>query len=597
MTDAPGRMPAGVGAIDPVTFEVLRNALDAIADEMAYTIVRSARSTMIKDCMDYSATLCTADGELIAQAVNIPVMICSIPDALEKVLEKFRGDLAPGDCLILSDPYEGGSHLPDIFMFTPIFKDSHLIAFAANCAHHADVGGMAPGSAATEATEIYQEGLRIPVIKLYEGGKPNRAVYDMILRNVRFPRILKGDLEAQRSANTIGAREFGRLIDRYGDSTVVAAMESLLNYSERMCRDAIAAMPDGTWEFTDFVDEDGINPDPVPIHVSLTIVGDRVVADFSKSSPQVRSSINCSLSVTKASTYTAIKCFCDREFPPNSGFFRPIEVIAPLGTVLNVAYPGATFMRGLTIYRINNTLFGALAQALPDRAIAADEGGTSIVLMEGRDEDDERFLYMETISGTWGARASQDGLDCASNVTGLQSNTPVEILETEYPIEVVQYGFVPDSGGAGRYRGGLGLIREYRYATDAGTLQMRADRVRFAPYGLYGGRPGGRSQNRFDPYGENVVIEAKVRNRPLKRGDVIRHVLAGGGGFGWPFERDPGRVLEDVRDGKVSREAARDLYGVVINSGDWTIDTAETKRRRDALRAEVDPDNPPLYIQ
>lgn len=512
--------------IDPVTFEVLRNGLDAVADEMAYTIVRSARSTMIKDCMDYSASLCTANGDLIAQAINIPIMMCSIPDALYVVIDKFAGNMFPGDCIILSDPYEGGSHLPDIFMFTPVFHEKTIVGFAATCAHHADVGGMAPGSAATEAFEIYQEGLRIPAVKLYERGKPNAALYETILRNVRFPKTLKADLEAQRAANAIGERELLRLVERYGADTVINSMDSLLDYSERLCREAIEAMPDGVYEFTDYVDEDGIHPDPIPIRLRLTIRGDRVIADFTETSPQVRSSLNCSLSVTKASAFTAIKCFCDNDFPPNSGFFRPIEVIAPLGSLLNVAYPGATFMRGLTIYRINNTLFGALAQAMPERAIAADEGGTSIVLMEGRDADDERFLYMETISGAWGARADRDGIDCASNVTGLQSNTPVEILETEYPLEVVQYGFVPDTGGAGRYRGGLSLVREYRFLAERGILQMRADRVRFSPYGLFGGQSGGRGSNLLDPYGTPTPLEAKVKSRPIVRD--------GSSGTSWP---------------------------------------------------------------
>jgi N-methylhydantoinase B len=254
-------------------------------------------------------------------------------------------------------------------------------------------------------------------------------------------------------------------------------------------------------------------------------------------------------------------------------------------------------MRGLTIYRINNVLFGALARAMPERAIAADEGGTSIVVMEGRDAENERFLYMETISGAWGARADSDGIDCASNVTGLQSNTPVEVLETEYPIEMVQYGFVPDSGGAGRHRGGLSLVREYRYLAERGTLQMRADRVRFAPYGLYGGRPGGRSENRLDPYGANTELPAKVKGRPLARGEVVRHVLAGGGGYGWPFERDVATVVEDVRDGKVTAAAARAEYGVVLDPATLAVDAAETRRVRAAMRAVVDAGHPPLYTQ
>jgi N-methylhydantoinase B len=584
-------------AIDPITFEVLRTGLDAIADEMAYTIVRSARSTMIKDCMDYSASLCTATGELIAQAVNIPVMMCSTPDALAPTIAKFKDDLAPGDCIILSDPYEGGSHLPDIFMFMPIFHGGRLIAFASTCAHHADVGGMVPGSGSSDATEIFQEGLRIPIVKLYEQGVPNKALYEIIERNVRFPKILRGDLEAQRAACIIGERELIKLCDRYGMQTVATGMDALLDYAERLCREEIRKMPDGVYTFTDWIDEDGLDPEPIPIRLTLTIEGDRVIADFSASAPQVRGSINCSLSVTKASTFTAIKCFCRQPFPPNSGFFRPIEVIAPLGSLLNVKFPGATFMRGLTIYRINNVLFGALAQAMPDRAIAADEGGTNIVVMEGYDDADERFLYMETISGTWGGRAELDGIDTASNVTGLQSNTPVEILEHEYPIEVVQYGYVPDSGGAGRRRGGLGLVREYRFLAERGNLQIRADRVKIPPYGLYGGAPGGKSRNVLDPYGANVELAGKVKQRSIRRGEVVRHILSGGGGYGWPFEREPERVLDDVRDGKVTIDAAREHYGVVIDAGSLVVDHAATVARRVLLHAKVDPSHPPLYTQ
>ena len=586
--------PTKASGIDPITFEVLRNGFDAIADEMAYLIVRSARSTMIKDCMDLSAALCTADGQLIAQAVTIPLMLCAIPDALEAVLGKFGDDIDPGDCFILSDPYEGGSHLPDIFMFTPIFDKDRLMAFSATCAHHADVGGMSVGSGASDATEIFQEGIRIPIVKLYEAGRPNQALYEILERNVRFPDMFRGDLEAQRSACNAGSREVKRLIDRYGTNTVVNIMRALLEYSERLCRSEIETFPDGVYRFTDFIDEDGIDPDPIPIRLKLTIKGDRVIADFSESAPQVRGSLNCSLSFTKASAFTAIKCFCKSEFPANSGFFRPIEVIAPEGTVLNVAFPGATFMRGLTGYRLNNVLFGALAQAMPERAIAADEGGTTIVTMDGYDENDERFLYMETISGTWGARAEIDGIDCASNVTGLQSNTPVEVLETEYPIEIIQYGFVSDSGGVGRCRGGLGLIREYRYLAKSGNLQMRADRVRYPPYGLFGGGPGSTSRNIFNPDGVDVTMEAKVKQKVLAAGDVVRHVMAGGGGFGWPFERDPIKVAEDVLNNKVSIEAARRQYGVVLDPETFAIDGAASNELRRQMRRTVEVEQPPV---
>ena len=584
----------GRPAIDPVTFEVLRNAFESISDEMAFTVVRSARSTMIKDCMDFSAALCSADGDLIAQAVTIPLMMCAIPDALRVILRKFGDDIAYGDCIILSDPYEGGSHLPDIFMFSPIFVDKRLIAFSATCAHHADVGGMTPGSGASDATEIFQEGIRIPIVKLYDAGHLNGPLIETLERNVRFPRMFRGDLEAQRSACLSGEREFLNLVRRYGVDTLINGIGALLDYAERLCRREIENFPDGTFEFTDFIDEDGLDPDPIPIRLRLTIEGDRVSADFSDSAPQVRGSLNCSLSFTKACVFTAIQCFCKGDIPPNSGFFRPIEVIAPEGTVLNVAFPGATFMRGLTGYRVNNVLFGALAQAMPDRAIAADEGGTTIVAMDGYDSDGERFLYMETISGAWGGRADQDGIDCASNVTGLQSNTPVEVLETEYPIEVIQYGFITDTGGAGRTRGGLGLVREYRYLADAGNLQIRADRVRFAPYGLFGGKPGGKSKNQLSTADKKVTLAAKVKNVPLVKGDVVRHEMAGAGGYGWSFERDPEKVLNDVLNEKVSLAAARQDYGVVLDSDRLTVDKVKTAKARDRMRRAVDPSRPPL---
>ncbi|MFQ6110738.1 MAG: hydantoinase B/oxoprolinase family protein [Nitrospinota bacterium] len=467
--------------LDPITLEVIRHALDSIADEMAYTIVRSSRSTMIKDCMDYSAAVCDAKGRLIAQGVNIPLMMCAIPDALEVLLRKYEGRIFEGDVFILNDPYDGGSHLPDIFLFKPVFFEGAMVAIMATCAHHADVGGVAAGSAASEATEVFQEGLRIPNLKLYQRGRPNETLMEVMRRNVRFPEILMGDIHAQLAACHLGEREYLRLMGRHGAGRLERYLEALLDHSERLTRQEIAGLPDGTYTFTDYLDEDGLDPDPIPITVAITISGDSVRADFTGSSPQVRGSLNCSFSFTKAAVYTAIKCVTRADIPDNSGFFRPIEVYAPPGSVVHAVFPAATFMRGLTGYRLNNVLFGALAQAAPERVIAADEGGTSIVLMDGYDEEGRRFLYMETISGAWGGRPDKDGIDCCSNVTGLQSNVPVEVLETEYPIRVVQYGFVPDSGGPGKYRGGLGLVREYRYEAEGGTLQMRADRVRFAP--------------------------------------------------------------------------------------------------------------------
>lgn len=366
-----------------------------------------------------------------------------------------------------------------------------------------------------------------------------------------------------------------------------------MDHSELITRREIAALPDGTYTFTDHLDEDGLDPEAIPITVAVTIEGEELTADFTGTAPMCRGSLNCSLSFTKACVYTAVKCITRADIPENSGFFRPIHVVAPPGTVVHAVFPAATFMRGLTGYRINNVLFGALAQAAPHRVVAADEGGTTIVLIDGHDGGGERFMYMETISGTWGARPDKDGIDCASNVTGLQSNVPVEVLESEYPIRVERYGFIPDSGGAGRFRGGLGLLRQYRYLAEEGNLQVRADRVRFAPYGLFRGRPGARSKNLLvDRGGLHEELEAKVKRRLLRRGDVFLHLQAGGGGYGPPWERGVERVVEDVRDGKVSPLGARRDYGVVLDPESLEVDQPATAALRAAMARAAGEERP-----
>jgi N-methylhydantoinase B len=565
--------------LDPITLAVVKSALDAIVDEMAYTVIRTARSEIIKDVMDYSAALCDARGRMIAQAKTIAQHLGAVPDAMQSVLEQFAGDLEPGDVVIMNDPYEGGMHLPDVFMFMPVFEAGALEAFAVVIGHQTDMGGRVPGSNASDSTEIYQEGLRIPPVKFYERGVRSRTVARIIEKNVRVPDRVLGDLGAQYAACKVGEREYLKLLRRHRPAITRAYQDALLDYAERLTRAEIRRWPKGRFTFTDHLDDDGFSDTPIPLTVTITVHDDHLTCDYTGSSPQVKAALNSTLSFTKSCTYLSVRSVLRADVPNNAGVFRAIDVVAPEGTILNPRLPGACAARALTGYRLLDVMLGALAQVVPDRVPAAGEGGNTVLSMGGLTPARKPFVIVDMICGAWGGRPDKDGVDAITNPSQNMSNTPVEVLEAQHPIRIDEYALIPDSGGPGRHRGGLGLRRQYTLLNPEATLQLRSDRMKFLPYGLEGGRPAQPTRNVLTQDGVTREMPGKFAV-VLHAGDTIRHDQPGGGGFGDPFARDPEAVAADVRNDKVTVEHARREYGVVIDPETLNVDTDATRAAR-----------------
>ena len=571
---------------DPIAFELFKNSIFSIADEMALTICRTTYSSVLRDNMDFSTAFADASGKLVAQGLTLPAHLGSIPTALDVVVERFGAEMHPEDMYIMNDPFDGGMHLPDIFIFKPIFWKSERVAFAATICHHADVGGRVPGSNASDSTEIYQEGLRIPPMKFYDKGVLNETLWMLIEKNVRIPVQVFGDLRAQLAACTIAERQFLELVKRFGINRVNTYMGEVIDYAERLTRAAISELPDGTYDFEDWIDDDGIDVGkPIRLYVNIIKTGDKMLVDWAGSSEQVKGAINNTLSFTKAASYTGVRSILPDGIPNNEGVFRVINVTAPSGTIANGVLPAACAARGLTGFRMVDCMLGALAKMLPDKVCAASDGGNSGVSIGGYDDERKPYIYVDFACGTWGGRPFGDGLQGNSNMFANMASQSVEVIEAEQPVEILAYEFLPDRAGAGQFRGGAPYYREYRFTEREAVLQVRTDRARFRPYGLYGGRPGQPSANYLNPKTDNEKLSSKPTMN-IQRGDVFRHELAGGGGWGDPLERDPALVLNDVRDELVSETSARDDYGVELKNGGKAVDMAATDARRKALCAE-----------
>jgi N-methylhydantoinase B/oxoprolinase/acetone carboxylase alpha subunit len=573
-------MPA-LERTDPVTQQIVANALASIADEMATTIFRTAHSTVVRDGMDFSAALCDAQGETVAQAVSVPFHLGSLPVAMEQLRARYEGAMRPGDVFVMNDPFDGGIHLQDIFVFKPVFAGDALVGFACTTAHHGDVGGRLPGSSACDNTEIFQEGIRLPWLRLYDAGEPVDDVFKIIAANVRIPRMTLGDLGAQVAACSVAERALLALTERYGVERLAALMTGLVEHTERLVRSEIASWPDGSASFTDYLDSDGLERVDVPIRVTVTIAGDEVTVDFSESAAMVRGSLNSTRSFVQAVVYQAIRSALTVDVPNTSGAFRPVNVITRAGTIAEVVMPGASSMRGVTGFRAFDAVNGALAQLIRERIPAAGEGGNTLAIFGAERPDGGRFVYYELVTGTWGATPAGDGNDGLANPCSVAANIPVEVAESEYPIVLERYVLVPDTGGAGRYRGGLAIERVWRCVTDDTSLIVRSDRRAHPPYGLQGGSPGATSINLLRrPDGSEEELPPMF-STTIHAGDVYLHRTAGGGGFGDPLERDPAAVAVDVADGKVSERAALEEYGVVLGPG-GTVDKRATRTERDA---------------
>jgi len=568
---------------DPIAFELFKNLIFSIADEMALTICRTTYSGVLRDNMDFSTAFADANGKLVAQGLTLPGHLGSIPTALDVIVKRFGEEIQPEDMYIMNDPFDGGMHLPDIFIFKPIFWEGKRVAFAATICHHVDVGGRVPGSNASDSTEIYQEGLRIPPMKLYDQGKLNETLWMMIEKNVRMPVQIFGDLRAQLAACTIAERQFLELIERFGAENVDAYMAEVIDYAERLTRAAVKDLPDGEYDFEDWIDDDGIDIDrPIRLYVKVIKKGERMLVDWTGCSEQVKGAINNTLSYTKAASYAGIRSVLPDGIPNNEGVFRVIDVVAPAGTIANNVLPAACAARGLTGFRMVDCIFGALAKMLPDSVCAASDGGNSGLSVGGYDADRKPYIYVDFACGTWGGRPWADGLQGNSNMFANMASQSVEVIEAEQPIEILAYELLPDRAGAGKFRGGAPYYREYRFTEKEAVLQVRSDRARFRPYGLYGGLPGQPSANYLNPQQENQKLTSKP-TMMIKNNDVFRHELAGGGGWGDALERDPAHVLRDVRNELVGMDAARESYGVVIDPEAWTVDTKATEE----LRAQI----------
>jgi len=567
-------------AHDPVRLELVKNAIGSVVDEMVLTVVRIAYSSIMKDTMDMSSAFCDRQGRMIAQGLSLPLHLGSIPDAMDAVRTEFGDTLAAGDVVILNDPYQGGMHLPDIFMFKPVFVREHLLGYAVLVAHHNDMGGRVPGSSAADSTEVFQEGLQIPVVKLYDRGVPNDTLFKMIARNVRVPDTVIGDLHAQEAACRIAERGMGELATRYGVDELEQRFDELLDYSEREARRTIAAIPDGTYSYTDHLDDDGIDPDqPVTVKATLHVERDELTADLAGSSPQVRGAINSTLSFARSAVYFAIRAIMESDAPNNSGFMRPIRVVAPEGCLFNPRRPAAVAARGVSGFRLIDAMFGALSQAVPLLPRAAGEGGTSSYSIGGYDADGRFVLFREALMGAWGGGFQREGIDGVANPAANIGNAPVEMVENQAPIMVEKYELVTDSGGPGKWRGGMSVERQLRFLGERATFQLRSDRRRHPPYGLARGKPGSPSNNLLEDNGGWLQLPTKF-TRALHKGQAFRHITAGGGGYGDPLERDPRLVLDDVRNGKVSLDAAERDYGVRILRSPWRIDHDATVKLR-----------------
>jgi N-methylhydantoinase B len=527
---------------DPVRLEIFKHMFAAVADEMGVVLRKASYSPNIKERRDFSCALFDPQGRMAAQAAHIPVHLGSMPLSVAAAVRAFP-DLAPGDAVLLNDPYQGGTHLPDITLVAPVFMERdrsielpdiphpRLIGYVACRAHHADVGGMTPGSMPV-AREIFQEGLIIPPVRLIAGGVLNQGVFDLILANVRTPQERSGDLWAQIAANQRGAARLIELVERYGAGEVVQYMGELLAYTERMAQALLASLPDGEYQFEDKLDDDGVSGQPVPIRVRITIQGARACVDFSGSAQQQRGSVNAVYAITLSAVYYVFRCLLGLDVPNNAGVLAPIEVIAPPGSVVN-ALPPAPVAGGNveTSQRIVDVLLGALAQACPQRIPAASQGTMNNLTIGGYDPGPARsFTYYETIGGGMGARPDGDGPAALHSHMTNTLNTPAEALEYAYPLRVARYAVRRGSGGVGRFRGGDGIQRDIQVLVDA-QATLLTERRRFQPYGLAGGGAGQSGENVLIRGDEEIPLPGKG-SLELRAGDILSLRTPGGGGYG-----------------------------------------------------------------
>lgn len=564
--------------MDPVLQEVVRYRLSAIADEMETALLRAAYSSIVKEGLDASAAIFDPRGNNIAQAAAIPIHLgCMIP-AVETIVERWpTADMREGDIYVLNDPYAGGTHLPDIAIIQPLFFGGRVIALAATMSHHQEIGGMVPGSLPPNATDLFQEGLRIPPMKLVDAGEPVSQVFDIIRANVRTPKVVLGDLRAQLAACNLAGARLHDLAAETGADTLEGIMAALLDQSETLTRARIADIPDGSYTFTDYMDDDGVDVDrAIPITATVSVAGSAMHVDFTGTSAQVRGPFNCVPASSISAVYYVLRAVTGSDIPNNSGCYRPLTIALPEGSLVNPKEPAPVNSRTATIRRLCDTLLGCFQQAIPARTPAASCGQLLVMNFSGTDPSTGRFYVTSELGvGGMGGRPGLDGVDAVETDATNCMNVPAETVELESPIRVHSWSIWEDSAGAGRWRGGCGTEKVFELLAGEASANYRGERHNHRPWGAAGGESAVTNRtviHRANGVDEPVPSKSMVR---LGAGDQLRIGLCGGGGYGDPLERPPEDVARDVADRRVSPEQAEHRYGVVCDR-DGTVDAART---------------------
>ena len=568
--------------VDTGELEIFRHSLKSIVEEMGVTLQRTAYSTNIKIRRDHTCALFDADLRHVAQHDIAPQHIGSLVSVVPRNVPEWEDELEPGDGILINDPYMGAVHLPDVMLISPLFHDGEIIGYAANSAHHVDIGGGTPGGIPNDSTELYAEGLIIPGVHAVENWEYDENTLGFILRNVRESKMRRGDYQAQLGANRIGEKRFAELHDSYGRDAVDSFLDELLDYTERRVRAAIEELPDGEYEARDEMDGDGIVDDPVELVLTLAVEGDELTIDFTGTADENEGPLNCTPAMAFAGTMSVVMAFIGEDLPKNDGFYRPIETITPAGTMVNPTYDRPVAGGWEIPMRAGDLVTKAFADAVPEETIGATKGIVCNVAYGGDDpRDDEGYVYYETVAGGYGGRAEKDGMDAVQTHFQNTANSPIEELEDEIPVYVRRYELITDSEGAGRQRGGLGVRRDLEFYDHEASFSLLTDRTRSGPWGVFGGRAASPARFYRNPDTAAEETLASKSTTKLDPNEVVSVQTPGGGGYGDPLERDPQAVLADVRDGKVSAAKAAEEYGVVIDDG---VDTAATEAKRRELR-------------
>ncbi len=569
--------------VDQIKLEVMKNAYQSITEEMGAVLIRSAYSTNIKDRRDCSCALYNPDGHIIAQAEHIPLHLGAMACAVKGTLKELPvQSLSPGDAVMMNDPYLGAAHKPDIMIFSPVFYEDECLAIVGNTAHHIDVGGTVAGSLPPNATETFHEGIAVPPVKIKKSGAIDQEILSILEKNLRTVYEFRGDLMAQIAANTIGERRFHEVCEQHGAESVKESISRLIDYCEKRMSREIEKIPDGTYQYEDFIEGDGRTDAPIPIRCTVTVTGHRIRIDFTGSSPAVKGSVNSVYGITSACVYYVVKALTDPTIPSNEGTYRPIEIDAPENSVVNARFPSAMGLANtITSQRIVDVLLGAFYQAIPERVCAACTGAMTPCGFGGMNPRTKRyFSYVETYGGGYGAAINQDGISGVHTHMTNSRNAPTEVIEMTYPLLVEKYGLLPDSEGAGEFRGGFGMTREVRVLETDMSVRASTDRCAEGPYGLSGGGSGRCSKLLLESDDGTRKLLPSKSTFEAHPGEKVIIQTAGGGGWGNAHERDPEKVRLDVKLGLISARRAKEVYGVEIDPDTLEIDVQRTRELR-----------------